>query len=179
MRRLVGLLALGGAVLLAQGTLAAFAPGFWLPDLVFLYAVGLAIAVGGVEALVLAAALGYAADLFSGALLGQHALLLVLVCGATRIASLQLHLARSVPRVAFVAGLTVLYVLGHAALARLFVGASGLDWSFARQLAIQTGLNALLAPLVVAGVARVSGWLAPDDEGFRRGLAVEPRSRGL
>ena len=50
---------------------------------------------------------------------------------------------------------------------------------FARQLAIQTGLNALLAPLVIAWVSRVSGWLAPDDDGYRRGLAVELRSRGL
>ena len=179
MRRVAGLLAFGLLALWVQGTLATLAPGFWLPDLVFLYAVGLAIVVGGSEALLLVAVLGYTADLFSGALLGQHALLLILVFAATRVASLQLHLARSVPRVAFVAGLTVFYVLGHAAVARLFVATSGIDWVFARQLAIQTGLNALLAPLVIAWVARVSGWLAPDDEGYRRGLAVELRSRGL
>ena len=102
MRRPAALLGLGLLALLVQCTLATFAQGFWLPDLVFLDAGGLAVVVGGVEALVVAATLGYAADLFSGSLLGEHALLLVLVCGATRVASLQLHLARSVPRVAFV-----------------------------------------------------------------------------
>ena len=176
-RRAVGLFALGFVALLAQGTLATLMPVWAFPDVVFLVVVGMAVAVGGVESLLVAALLGYSLDLLSNALLGQHALLLVLASAATRIANLQLNLMRTLPRVAFVAGLTVCLDLGHAGLARLFGAGVGVDSEFLRQVAVHAAINATVAPFVVALVQRVSGVLAGEEEPQRRTLRVQPRER--
>jgi rod shape-determining protein MreD len=176
-RRPVGLLVLGLAALLVQGTLATFAPVFALPDLVFLTVVGVAIAAGGAEGLLVSAALGYAMDLLTGALLGQHALLLVTAYAVTRVANLRLNLMRPVPRVAFIAALTLAYDLGHAGLARLMSGAADIDWNFARNLLVHAAVNAACAPMGVALVQRAAALLAGEEEGARMRLHVEPRRR--
>lgn len=179
MRRLLGLLALGMAVLVVQGTVATFLPVHVLPDLVFLLVVGAAIAVGGVEGLAAAALLGWAMDLLSGALLGQHALLLVLAYAATRIANLQLNLLRALPRVAFVAGLSLAYDLSHAGLAHLFAGAPVPGATFLGHALIHAVANALCAPAGLLAVQQVAALLSSDEEGGRRTLRVEPRGRVL
>jgi rod shape-determining protein MreD len=178
-RRLLGLLALGMAVLMLQGTLATFLPVRLLPDLVFLVVVGAAIAVGGLEGLAAAALLGWAMDLLSGALLGQHALLLALAYAATRVANLQLNLLRALPRVAFVAGLSLAYDGGHAALASLFAGAPAPGWAFVGDALIHALANALCAPAGLLAVQQMAALLSGDEEGGRRSLRVEPRGRVL
>lgn len=179
MRKLLGLLALGVAALLVQGTLATFLPVYLLPDLVFLVVVGAAVAVGGVEGLAAAALLGWTADLLSGALLGQHALLLSLAYAATRIANLKLNLLRALPRVAFVAGLSLAYDLGHVGLGHLFAGVPGPGLAFAGQALMHAVANALCAPAGLLGVQQISALLSGDEEGGRRSLRVEPRGRML
>lgn len=179
MRRPVGLLAVGLAVLLVQGALATFAPPFAAPDLLFLVAVGTAVAVGGAEGLVVAALLGYAMDLLTGALLGQHALLLVMAYGATRVASLQLNLLRAAPLVVFIAVLTLCYDLGHAGLTRLMRGSVGLEWSDLGHVAVHALVNAVFARPAVGAVQRCAALLAGDEEAGRRTLRVEARGRRI
>ena len=180
MRRAPGLAALGLAALWIQGALATLVPGFVFPDLVFLGVVGVAIAVGGAEGLLVAAAVGYAMDFLTSALLGQHALLLVGAYAATRIASLRLNLLRPVPRVVFVAVLSLLYDLGFVGVGRLFTGVPlDVEWIFVRRLLVHALLNVLFAPVVVAIVQRASAVLAGEDEPGRRSLRVEPRERVL
>ncbi len=179
MRGLLSLLLLGMAVLVVQGTLATFLPVYLLPDLVFLVVVGAAIAMGGVEGLAAAALLGWAMDLVSGALLGQHALLLALAYTTTRIANLQLNLLRALPRVAFVAGLSLAYDLGHAGLGHLFAGATAPGWTFAGHALTHAAANALCAPAGLLAVQQTAALLSRDEEGGRRTLRVEPRGRVL
>lgn len=180
MRGVPVLVLLGLFALQVQGTLATFLPSVFIPDFVFLTVVGTAIAVGGASGLLVAALLGYAMDVLGGALLGQNALLLAFAYAATRIANLRLNLLRSVPRAVLVALLTLAYGLGHAGISRLFGGAPvDFGWTRLGELLLQAALNALCAPLAVAGVQRVSEFLASDDEPARRSLRVEPRGRVL
>lgn len=179
MRRLLGLLALGLAVLVVQGTLATFMPIHLLPDMVFLVVVGAAIAVGGMEGLAAAALLGWSMDLVSGALTGQHALLLSLAYTATRVANLQLNLLRALPRLSFVAGLSLAYDLGHALLAQGFAGAPAPGWTFLGHALFHAVANALCAPLGLLAVQQVAVLLSGDEEGGRRTLRVETRGRVL
>lgn len=172
MRRPLGLLGAGLACAWLQGTLATFAPPHFFPDLVLLWAVGVAVAAPAGEALLVAAALGYAADLLSGALLGQHALLLVLACSATRVANVQLNLMRTAPRVALVAALSVGVHAGHAGLARLFTGTAGLDAPALRHVALQTALNAALGPAALALAGRLTALLGREEESLRRTLRL-------
>jgi len=174
MKRPLGLLAGGLVCAWLQGTLAGLAPAPWLPDLVLLWAIGGAVAVPIGEALLVAATLGYAADVLSGALLGQHALLLVMACAATRGASVQLHLGRTAPRLALVAGLSVLYHAGHAGLVLLFGGGGVPGGLLLRHAAAPIGLNALVGPAVLALAESWAELLAREDEGVRR----PPRLRG-
>jgi rod shape-determining protein MreD len=176
-RRLLGLVALGLALLMVQGTLATFLPVHLLPDLVFLVVVGAAVTVGGMEGLAAAAVLGWCADLLSGALLGQHALLLALAYAATRVANLQLNLLRALPRVAFVAGLSLAYDVSHAALGNLFRAAPGPDWTFAGYALTHAAANALCAPAGLWAVQQLATLLSGDEETGRRSLRVEPRGR--
>jgi rod shape-determining protein MreD len=177
-RRAPGLALLGLAALWIQGALATLAPGFVFPDLVFLGVVGVAIAVGGAEGLLVAAVVGYAMDFLTSALLGQHALLLVGAYAATRIASLRLNLLRPIPRAVFVAVLSLAYDVGFAGLGRLFTGVPlDMEWLFVRSLLVHAVLNVLFAPAVIAIVQRASALLAGEDERGRRALRVEPRER--
>lgn len=179
MKRMMGLLALGMAVLVLQGTLATFLPVHLLPDMVFLVVVGAAVVVGGVEGLAAAALLGWMMDVVSGALLGQHALLLALAYAGTRFANLQLNLLRALPRVAFVAGLSLAYDLSHAGLAHWFAGVPAPGWTFVGRALVHAAANALCAPAGLLAVQQVVGMLSRDEEGGRRTLRVEPRGRVL
>ena len=68
-------------------------PAPWCPDLGLVVVVGLGLWLQGASGLGAAAVLGYVADLLSGSLLGQHALLRTLAYGMTRIAHAKLNLS--------------------------------------------------------------------------------------
>lgn len=172
MRRPLGLLAGGLVCAWLQGTLVGFAPAWWTPDLVFLWAVGGAVAAPVAEALLVAGTLGYAVDVLSGALLGHHALLLVVACAATRGASVQLHLGRTPARVALLVGLGLVYHAGHAGLAALFAGGGLPNGAALRHAATQLALTAAVGPAVLAAVERWAELLTRDEEGVRRPLRL-------
>ncbi len=179
MRQVPGLVALGCIALLVQGTLGTFAAAWLFPDLAFLVAVGAGVSIAPGGALLVAAFLGYATDLLTGALLGQHALLLALAVAATRIANRALNLQRPLPRAALVAGLVLAYGLGTAGLTRLFAGAADLGPAFFRQLAFHACVSALCAPAAIAAVGRFAALLAGTDEVPRAALQVGSRARSV
>lgn len=176
MKRGVGLLLLVLGVPMIEGGLAPFLPTVARPDLSLLVVLALAFCwrstAGG---LVLAAVSGFAVDLFSGGLLGQHALLRVGVFAAARLLSLHVNLLGVLAQTLFAGAATAAHAVGVAALTALFSPGAGLGLVAPGDVALHAGVNALLAPLVTAVVSTLVSWLGDEDAG-RRALRLEPRS---
>ena len=176
MKRALALLLLGLLMTMLQGALATFVHPPLVPDLGLLMVVAIGLcfpsAAGGV---VMAATLGYVADLFSGSLLGQHALLRVLAFGAARLGSRQLNLRGALPQVVFVAGLTSVHALLLATLTSFMAGGAGPGSIGLGDLLTHSLVNALCSPLVAGLTARVVSRLGEED-GSRRLLSLEPGS---
>lgn len=174
MRRVLGLTAVGLLAPVLQGTLAAFVPARFLPDLGFLFVVAIGLywrsPAGGV---LVAALLGFATDLLSGSLLGQHALLRIAAFGAARVFSRQLNLRGVLPQAIFVALLTAANALGIVALTAFFASDAGFA-ALLRGLPAQAVANALCVPFVARLTQRVLELLG-DEESGRRLLRLEPR----
>ncbi len=175
MRRAIGVALLALLVPMVQGALAPFLPRLLRPDLALLVLVGVSLCWRSTSTgLLLVAACGFGVDLFSGGLLGQHALLGVLVFGAARALSVHVNLLGTLPQMLFVAALSAVHALGLAALASFFTPEApallGLGDLAPRALA-----NTVLAPVVIAGVAQLVAWMGGDESG-RRTLRLEPRS---
>jgi rod shape-determining protein MreD len=172
----LGLLVFGALAAVLQGAATAVVPARWFPDLGFLLVIAIALRwrspVGG---LLLAALFGYAADLLSGSLLGQHALLRVLCFGAARFASRHLNLLSPLPQMTFVTGLTLANVLLLSALSSFFIAAPVTGSASASALLSHALVNALCAPIVSHLVGRLVTRLS-DEESSRRLLRLEPRS---
>jgi rod shape-determining protein MreD len=154
-------LALGALVL--QGALAALLPPALVPDLGLLLAVVAAVVAPALPALLLAAGVGFGADLLSGTLLGQQALLRLLAFAATRFVSGQFHLERGVPLATFCLALGGLDALGLAGLSWLFAGASPFGWEALPTLAVRALLGAALVPFVHGVVGGLSETLQEGD----------------
>jgi rod shape-determining protein MreD len=161
-------LALGVVALGLQGAFATFLPAAWCPDLALLLVVFLGLrGEGAVAGLVLSALIGYASDLLSGSLLGQHALLSLVAFVTARLGSRQLNLRGAFPLAAFTAALTLGYGAGVVALSGFFTGRGSPDWSWFGELLQHAVVNAAL----VAPVMRALG----EEEAGRRILRLEPR----
>lgn len=145
-RPIAVLAALGAAALVLQGALAALLPPSMVPDLGLLLAVIGAVAAPPLPALLGAAFVGYGADLLSGTLLGEHALLRLFEFAATRFVSGQFHLERGLPLASFCLALGALDALGLAAVSSLFAGASPIGWDALPGVALRSLIGAALAP---------------------------------
>lgn len=165
MRSAAALVGLALVAVVLEGALAALLPPALLPDLALLVTVAAAVAAPALAALLLAAGLGYAGDLLSGTLLGQVALLRIVAFATTRFVHGQFHLERTLPLAAFCFALSLLDVLGLAALSQLFVGSSPVGLDAAPVALSRALLNAALAPLVHRTVA---GLLSSVQEGETR-----------
>jgi cell shape-determining protein MreD len=176
-KRVFGLLGLGVLALLLQGVLAIFLPARFLPDLGFLMVIALGLswrsAAGGA---CVAAGIGYATDLLSGSLLGQHALLRLVAYAVGRVGSRHLNLRGALPQAAFIAVLTVANAVALGLLTSFFSPGAGVGLSAARELLPQALANALFAPAVALGTARAVARLG-DEEGGQRLLPMTPRGR--
>jgi rod shape-determining protein MreD len=175
----MALLCLGIGAMIAQGAINGFIPTRLTPDLGFLVVIALGLrwrsAAGG---LLLAALLGFAADLLSGSLLGEHALMRVFVYGCARAASRQLNLRGLLPQAVFVLALTVVNAFGIGTLDLVFGAAGGVDWLMIRHAVPHAVMNALFAPAVSGIVASMVVALG-DDETGRLLLRLEPRRRAV
>jgi rod shape-determining protein MreD len=172
----IALLLLGALAVMLQGAAGGFAPPRWIPDLGFLVVVALAprwrSAAGG---LVLAALIGYIADLLSGSLLGQHTLLRLIAFAAARVASRSLNLRGTLPQAVFVGILTLVDALGAAVLtAFLAPPALGFGLPAPGALLTHAGVNAAFAPLAAWVTDRVLALVSDEDAG-RRLLRFAPR----
>lgn len=172
MKQVAALWAVGVLALIIQGALARVLPPPLCPDLGFLVVVGIGSCWRGfTSGLVLVAVLGWAADLYSGSLFGQTALLRMIAFCAALLASRQLNLKGPGPLILFTAGLTVVCGIVSQILSAAFVSASGLGVFGFFSLGLHAVANALAAPLVVALVQRVWAW--SSDESGGRSLHID------
>lgn len=174
MRPAAALTCIALAAVVLQGALAALLPPVLLPDLGLLVTVAAAVAAPAVGALLLAAGLGYGADVLSGTLLGQFALLRLLAFAATRFVHGQFHLERGLPLASFCFALSILDTLGLAALSNLFVGTSPLGLEALPVALGRAFLNAVLAPVVHWLVSSVLEGLQ-DSDARRREVRFDTR----
>lgn len=177
MKRILGMLVAGLLVLALQGALATFLPPALCPDLglLFVLAVGLCWE-GAASGLVVAALLGYAADLLSGSMLGQHALLRLLVFSTAFLTCRQINLRGALPLVSFAAAVCVAYALGAAVLTAFFWGEEALRPGWLGDLLPHVLVTAILAPWAASSVGWLWAWLG-DEAAGRRSLQLDARGR--
>lgn len=167
MKRGLALLGLGVVALVVQGALATLVVPPWCPDLALLVLIGIGLRWDGIAGgLLLAACLGYATDLLSGSLLGQHSLLNLLAFTGTGVVARQLNLRGSWPLAFFAVAVTFLYGLAMLALSGFFVGGAELRLAWLGSQAVHALISGACAPSVSALVGWVSGWV-DDDPGNR------------
>jgi rod shape-determining protein MreD len=175
-KRAAGIAILVFAIPMLQGALAPFFPAALRPDLALLVVFGLSLCWRNTATgLVLAACCGFVVDLFSAGLLGQHALLSVVVFGASRLLSVHMTMAGTFARMLFAAALTVGHAFGLAALTAFFTPGAGFGLLRPSYLGPHVLANALVAPIVTGMVAGVAGWIVGEDTGSHRTLRIETR----
>jgi rod shape-determining protein MreD len=175
-KRVTALLVLGALAPMIQGVVGTFFPARYGPDLSLLLVIGLGLywrsAAGGAA---LATLFGFIADLLSGSLFGQHALLRVFAFGTARLFSRQLNLRGPLPQVTFVIAFSVANALASALLTLFFASGPGFDLVIARDLVPHALINGAFAVPVIGLVQRVSDWLG--DEQGRQLLVMQSRKR--
>jgi rod shape-determining protein MreD len=169
-RAALALIVIGALALVVEGALVSVLPSLLLPDVALVGSIAAALFLGGAPALIALAGLGFASDLLTGAPLGLHVLVLLVPFVATRLANGSLELRRGMSEAVLAALLTPLAgVLTLGCMRLTGVSASfGLEFWFG--LALQTAVNALLAPGACAlaeAVASATGDVDPT----RRGVA--------
>jgi rod shape-determining protein MreD len=173
-KRALALAGIAFLALIAQAALSRVLAPQWRPDLGLLLVVGFGLVLRSAAAGVLFAAfVGYLSDLFSGALLGQHVLLRMAAFAAARVGSRRLNLRGAMPLAIFVAALSAGHGLALYGLTAFFAPGDPLPIPPPGSFASEALVNGALAPLAVAGAARVCQALG-DDEGTRL-MRLEPR----
>jgi len=169
--------ALVGVLFLAlQGALATFLPRPFVPDFAPLFAIALALQLGGARGLVGAALIGIAADTLAGAPFGHLTLLCVVPYLGARAANASLELRGRAAQAALAAIWTPLSIVLTLTLAWAAGARAQLEPGFLLGVGVQTGVAAALAPLIGALVERVVA-LARLDEAGRRGTPFTVQRR--
>lgn len=175
MKPVAAIFALVFGIPMLQGALAPFLPPAFRPDLALLVVLALSLAWRNTATgLVLAAVCGFVVDLFSGALLGQHALLSVLAFVAVRALSVHVSLIGALPQMTCAAALTVAHAIGIVGLTAFFT--PGADFSPPRFWVVvpRVAVNAIAAPGVSWIVSGLVAWVVGEDMG-RRPLRIATR----
>jgi rod shape-determining protein MreD len=179
-KAVLAVLLLGFAALVIQGALALTIPPPWCPDLAWLVVVGVGLRWPGfLSGLLVAVPLGYAMDLLSGSLMGQHAFMRAASYIAAAVASRQLDMSGPLPVAIFVFGMTILYGLGIVAMLSFFLGSNvaGLD---VVSSALGHGIaNVLAAGPMIALVDRVVMRFSEDELGRRGPIPLGSPRRSL
>jgi rod shape-determining protein MreD len=169
------LIAVGLVALVLQGALATLLVPPWCPDLALLVLVAIALRWEGVAGgLLLAATLGYATDLLSGSLLGQHAILDLFAFSATLAATRRLNLRGPWPLAFFAACLSMIYGIAMLVITGFFIGGAPLRWAWIGAQLIHAAVSGAFAPAVSSVVGRVADW-AGDEDGGHRPIALHRR----
>jgi rod shape-determining protein MreD len=123
----LALLGIGLLALILQGAIARTIPPPWCPDFAWLVVVAVGLRWPSVlSGIWLAVILGYAMDLVSGSLMGQHALMRLLTFLAAALAARQLDLSGAVAVSILVFGMTLFYGVAVVAVLTSFVDAKGI-----------------------------------------------------
>lgn len=180
MKSLPVLLILGFLALIFQGAIARTLPPPWCPDLGWLVIVALGLRwprlLPGAFAAVL---LGYAMDLVSGSLMGQHAFLRLLTYLAAALCARQLDLSGGIPVSIFVFVGTVIYGVAVVSMLSFFVGASGVDILVIADSLGHGVANVLAAGPVVSLVERILVRLSDEEVTRRAPLSIGFSRRGV
>jgi rod shape-determining protein MreD len=175
-RRVAAIFALVFGVPIVQGALAPFLPTAFRPDLALLVVFALALSWRNTATgLVLAAICGYVVDLFSGALLGQNALLSVLAFVATRAISVHVSMIGALPMMIGALALSAVHAVGVVGLTAFFT--PGAEFGLPRLLVLlpRVAVNSLAAPAVHWVVSGLVSWVSGEDPS-RRPLRIATRS---
>ncbi len=168
MKSFIAILGLGLLALVGQGVLARALPPPWCPDLVWLWVIALGLRWPSfLSGLLVAALLGYAQDLLSGSLMGQHALFALLSYLAAALAARQLDLSGAFPVLILVFVARVLHGLAMVATLALFVDSPGVDLHVVGQAIAHAMANVVAALPVLAGVERLRARLLEEELGRR------------
>jgi cell shape-determining protein MreD len=166
-----------GVLFLAlQGALATFLPRACVPDFAPLFAIALALQLGGARGLVGAAVIGIAADTLAGAPFGHLTLLCVVPYLGARAANASLELRSRAAQAALAAIWTPLSVLLTLGLAWGAGAHAELAPRFLLGIVLQTGVAAALAPMIGTLVERVVALVFVDESG-RRGAPLSVQRR--
>ncbi len=169
-------LAAGLGSLLLQGALSRYLPPAAVPDFALLVVVGAGLHFTAARGMLVSTAIGFAADWLSGALLGQQALLRLVIFGVTRAANRRLHLRRPLPLGIFAAAATAANGTLLLGLSHLFQsGGVGVTPEWMLTLAVQALANAACAPWLLR---RLAHWAAPRASFSRRVLKLVATGRG-
>jgi len=149
MRSMLALFALGILGLIVQSALGHLLPGYWVPDLGLLIPVVAILALPPAPGLLMAAALGISAGMFSNALLGQYALIRIVEFVVIRVLNAQLDLKRALPLAVFAFAITIFDAAGVIGITWLFFGVSPIPLGEVGNLLVRAGVNGAVAPLLV------------------------------
>lgn len=175
MKRAALLFVLGVAALIVQSALALVLPYPFCPDLGLLVVIAIGLYWEPLPSgFALAAVLGYATDVLSSSLLGQHAMLRLVSFAAARLGGRQLNLRGSIPLAVFAGGLTIAYAAALEGQLAFFTGAAAEVGAFGRTLG-HALVNAFFAPIVATVVEQVCVW-SGDDDVSRRSLRFDEGS---
>jgi cell shape-determining protein MreD len=147
---MLAIFALGVLGLIVQTALLNLLPGHWVPDLALLVPVVAILMLPPVEGLLLAAALGLSAGMFSNALLGQYALVRMVEFAVIRVLNAQLDLKRALPLAVFAFVITIFDAAGVTGITWLFFGVFPIPLGETGNLLVRAGVNAVVAPMLVS-----------------------------
>jgi rod shape-determining protein MreD len=168
------LLAAGVIALALESALLAHLPFALVPALSLLFPIAAALLLGPLPGLLVSAVLGFGADMLSGALLGQHALLRMLEFAVVRAAIGQFDLVRPLPFALFAFGVALADAAGSAALIQFFLGSFEAEARGLGAIALRALATAAAAPLVLALARRVAT-IGGGDGDVRREMRLETK----
>ena len=168
------LLVIGTVLLMLEGAIARVIPVRFVPDFGLLLVLAFALSVRNPSTgVLLSAYLGFVVDVFSGALLGQHVLLLIVMFGVARFSGSRLNLRGPLPQSLFVAVLAVFQSGALWALTAFFVAPSSVGLVRPTDVVLYALITGLVAPFVSEGVARLMAGM-DHDEGSKHLMDLSP-----
>jgi cell shape-determining protein MreD len=172
---MLAIFALGVLGLIVQSALLNFLPGRWVPDLGLLIPVVAILALPPAPGLLLAAALGISAGMFSNALLGQYALVRIVEFVVIRVLNAQLDLKRALPMAVFAFAITIFDAAGVIGITRLFFGVSPIPLGEVGNLLVRAGVNGAVAPLLVVPLSGLVERFTQRDAHRRRDVRLDTK----
>ena len=173
MRLFLSFLLIGVLLMISQGALARWLPPPFCPDFGLLLVICLGLRWPTLASgFVLVGLLGFSADLLSGSLMGEQALLRILVFALAFVAGRQFNIRETLPLMGFAASISFLYGVALYLLTLFFIGSSageGSGWlldDFWHSV-----INSVFVPAVSSFCAWVFLWVV-GDESNERGLGM-------